>query len=137
MHIDLTGFKVRVRPTTQENWQQKLLSLQGFDRYWFEVLMTESFEQNLYSSTSWRDGDFIGTHSILQGFQTFNKRSQRFTPTVSKEIVDAISRLCPSAQKDRQKIGAEQKRGYILPTLQTARSEFELAFKCKVEWDQA
>jgi hypothetical protein len=99
--------------------------------------MTETFEQNLYSSTSWRDGHFIGTHEILQGFQTFNKRSQRFTPTVSKEIVDAVSRLCPSAQKDRQKIGAEQKRGYILPTLQTARSEFELAFKCKVEWDQA
>ena len=137
MQIDLTGFNVRVRPITQENWQQKLLSLQGFDRYWFEVLMTETFEQNLYSSTSWRDGEFIGTHAILLGFQTFNKRSQRFTPTVSKEIADAVSRLCPSAQKDRQKIGAEQKRGYILPTLQTARSEFELAFKCKVEWDQA
>jgi hypothetical protein len=137
MNVDLTGFNVRIRPITQENWQQKLLSLQGFDRYWFEVLLTETFERNPYSSTSWRDGVFIGTHAIMQGFQAFDKRSQRFTPTVSKEIADAVSRLCPSAQKDRQAVGTEQKRGYRLPTLQTARSEFEFAFKCKVEWDQA
>ena len=122
MHVDLTGFNVRIRPITQENWQQKLLSLQGFDRYWFEVLMTETFDQSLFSSTSWRDGQFIGTHSIMQGFQAFDKRSQRFTPTVSKEIADAISRLCPSAQKDRQTIGTEQK----------ARLHFSNPSNCKI-----
>lgn len=65
------------------------------------------------------------------------KRSQKFAPTQSKEISDAIARLCPSAIKDRKMVNRSQHRGYKLPTLSVARQEFEQAYNCTVDWDES
>ena len=45
-----------------------------------------------------------------------------------------MDRLCPSATADRQIFMNRQQRGYQLPILSTARSEFEQAMGFNVDW---
>lgn len=135
--MDISKFDIRSRPITNEHTQQKLKSLQGFDRYWFEVLTTGCFSLGRYTPSSWDSGDFVSTEKLLDGFNYFDKRSQRFAPTQRKEISDAMTRLCPSAIKNRTTANGVQLRGYTLPTLAIARQEFEQAYNCSVQWDES
>ncbi len=132
--VDLSGFNVHQRPITQEHGLQKLLSLQGFDRYWFEVLMSEHFDMRDDMHDEWSGPRFISTKSISAKYREFDNRNQRYAPTLSKEIADAIAWLCPSAKQCRKSMNYGQARGYTLPDLAVARQEFESAYKCKVDW---
>ncbi len=132
--LDLKNFNVRERPITSEHGLQKMLSLQGLDRYWYEVLMNECFDTRDDIHDSWCGPRFISTKNISARYREFDSRSQRFGPTLSKEIADAITRLCPSAKPDRKSLNNRQARGHNLPDLNTARQEFEAAYKCKVDW---
>jgi hypothetical protein len=134
MNTSLAGYNVRARPITHEHSNQKLLSLQGFDRYWYEVLMTGDFNTREYGRDLWSEPRFVRTRSLLVDYQEFDKRSQRFARTLSKEIADALTRLCPSAKKDRQTDHGEQGRGHALPDLKTARKEFETVYRCTIDW---
>lgn len=137
MHMDISNFDIRSRPLTNEHAQQKLKSLQGFDRYWFEVLSSGNFSMGRFNADPWESDDFVSTDKLVDDFTSFDKRTQKFAPTQSKEISDAIARLCPSAIKDRKMVNRSQQRGYKLPTLIIARQEFERAYNCSVDWDES
>jgi len=142
MHRNLSGFNVRQRPITKEHGNQKLMSLQGFDRYWFEVLMTGriGYEKSNYSiqrDIYWEDHDFISSTDLVDQYQRFDKHSQKFAASITKDISDAIARLCPSAKKDRQTDHRSTKRGYVLPELSIARQEFEHAYNVTIDWDES
>jgi hypothetical protein len=136
---NITGFNVRQRPITNEHNKQKLMSLEGFDRYWFEVLTAGRLSYSTYLGTSqenyWTDSEFVATTALLDFFQKHDKYSQKFKQTNSKDISDAISRLCPSAKKDRQASNRAIKRGFLLPDLSIARQEFEHAYNLTIDWD--
>ena len=138
--LDLGAFNIRSRPLTKEHNKQKMLSLSGFDRYWYEVLCMGKFMVNhIYSSSSfdksWKDDEFASSNSLLEGFKTFDKNAQRFQTLQIQEVTDAVKRLCPSAKKHRASINGSQTRGFFLPSLNVARSEFESAFSVKIEWE--
>lgn len=141
LNRNLAGFNVRERPSTQEHGNQKLISLQGFDRYWFEVLMTGRFgvDISLYTriEIDWKDDEFISTNDLIQHYQKFNRHGQKFAVSITKDIADAIQRLCPSAKKDRQTDHRSTKRGYVLPELSIARQEFEKAYNITIDWDDS
>ena len=135
-NLNLTGFDVRARPLTHEHGEQKLKSLQGFDRYWYEVLVHGRFDSPVpYSRLPWPTHAFISSDYLIDNFHEFDKGSQRFATTQSREIAKAIERLCPSARKDRKTINKEQQRGYVLPDLATARLEFDKAYNFSTDWD--
>jgi Family of unknown function (DUF5906) len=134
--LDLKDFDVRARPKTDEHDKQKIKSLKGFDRYWFEVLNSGKFCTDSFTSVSWETGIFVATDQLVDNFNNFDRRVPKFAATLSRDIADAISRLCPSAIKNRKTSNSLQKRGYILPELHIARLEFERAFSLKVTWDE-
>lgn len=136
INVDLTNFNVRVRPLTNEHGAQKLRSLQGFDRYWYEVLTTGNFGCGQYAANSWQTGGFIPTRIMLQGCIDYDKRAQRYAALQTSEISRALGRLCPSALAGRKKFQNTQQRGYLLPSLIIARKEFEDAYKCTVNWGE-
>lgn len=135
MNTKLTGFDVRARPLTHEHGEQKLKSLQGFDRYFYEVLSRGDFGKPYMMSRPWKDGGFISTDNIIEHYQQSDKNSQRLATTQSREISKAIERLCPSATKGRITINKLQQRGYVLPDLATARKEFDKAYDLTSNWD--
>ena len=142
MHIDISFFNVRTRPSTQEHDKQKMLSLTGFDRYWYEVLCLGKFMQiHSYSpsefSRDWMPEGFVSSTSLLQGFKAFDRNSERYETVQIAEVTNALKRLCPSLKKDRANCNGKQLRGFKLPPLDVARSEFENAFSVNIDWGEA
>ena len=96
--------------------------------------MNECFDTRDGVHDAWSGPRFISTKIISAKYREYDSRSQRFGPTLSKEIADAITRLCPSATPDRKSLNNRQARGHNLPDLTTARQEFEATYKCKLDW---
>lgn len=138
MQRNLSHFDVRQRPLTQEHASQKIQSLQGFDRYWFEVLTNGRYGEESSGAYGWderwKDDDFISTKSLCARYQHYSKQSQRFGPTLTKTIAGSIEKLCPSATKARKTEPSGQSRGYIVPSLEVARGEMAAYLKCTVNW---
>lgn len=96
--IDLTSFNVRSRPLTAEHTTQKIQSLAGFDRYWYEKLQFGDLSDCDYiSSDPWTKPRFISTKTIIQGYKEYDKNAGRYHPVQSQQIASSLEKLCPSA----------------------------------------
>lgn len=67
---DLSAFNVRERPKTREHTAQKLRSLSGFDRYWYQVLQTGVFGEGALPNPvgTWSAPCFIGTEDMMKAW---------------------------------------------------------------------
>ena len=138
--MDLTHFQVRQRPITQEHLKQRIQSLDGFERFWLEVLEAGKFRvKSAYgsiSTTDWEDPIFIGTQEIIDSYSYYDKNASRYEPLQSQKISAALKKICPSAQNDRVTTPfGNQERGYQLPSMSIAKKEFEKAIKTSIDWD--
>lgn len=136
---DLTQFNVRQKPKTNEHLMQKLRSLQGFDRYWFEVLSAGEFSGKGLTSDLWSTNTFLPTSTLLDAYREFNKNAERHNTIQEGQVAESIRRMCPSAQRKRKLIKmvgqSQMKRGYDFPDLQKAREEFSKFIGGNPEWD--
>jgi len=149
---DISEFNVRVRPVTSENLSQKLKSLEGFERYWYEVLSTgnlagQATKVGLLHELEpfpaiWSDSVFVGSEWLLQKFKDFDKNAQRFQTVQIKFVREQLSKLCPAAEDGRQLQSAlqgeqpRQIRGIKLPALPLARQEFSAAMGSDIDWGE-
>ncbi len=135
---DLRGFNVRQRPKTQEHLQQKLQSLSGFDRFWYEVLHTGIFLGGWDHArigkevTKWEQSIFITTERLIDCYKEYDKNASRYNPVQSQQVASQLLLLCPGAKSTRQ----NQHRGYQLPSIDRARREFELLIDGKPVWEE-
>lgn len=137
MNLDLTDFNVRERPKTLEHTSQKIQSLTGFSRYWFEVLQSGSISgQDGPNFTEWANPLFVSTNTLLESYRNIDKNSERYETTQAQSIARYLERFCPSAVPARGKIGypLRQVRGYTLPNITVARREFEKAIGSSLIW---
>lgn len=134
-NTNLADFDVRARPLTHEHGEQKIRSLQGFARFWHEVLSRGDFATPVMMSWPWMDKGFISTDQLIVYYQEFDKPRRKFVPMQSNEVADAIKMLCPSAKDYRKAINKIQKRGYVMPDLARARKEFDEAHNLTSNWD--
>jgi hypothetical protein len=141
MKMDLNGFNVRDKHITKEHDKQKMKSLVGFERYFYEVLINGMFMQDHYYSAPrfdkvWNDGDFISSTELIEGFKAFDKNSQRYQTLQTQEVAETLKRICPSMSKRRTSLANQgQKRGFVLPNLDVARAEFEKAYSVSIDWN--
>lgn len=138
--MDISKYQVRQRPSTREHLNQRLQSLSGFERFWFEVLLNSGYslkEDGAYTSTrfnSWTDTMFVSTKSLILAYQQYDKNAGKYAATQSREISSILSKICPSAVADRQSNDNKQERGYQLPKLDIARKEYEMHIGSKLNW---
>ena len=131
VNLDLTGFNVRKRPITEEHLSQRLQSLGGFERYWYEVLQSGF----LSSFKDWAKPEFISSSSLINKYKEYDKNAGRFNPIQQQQISSTLKIMCPSAIPARKKILNSQERGYDLPNIDIARKEFELMLGTHLEWE--
>ncbi|MFZ4744941.1 MAG: primase-helicase family protein [Limnohabitans sp.] len=141
--VDLTSFDVRKKPKTNEHLAQKIKSLQGFHRYWYEVLLSGNFDAGISRYTEgdvWSVSIFIPTSELIREYTLFNKNAQRHQTVQSAEVVADVQKLCQSAIparklfKQRHLAPKVQRRGLQLPDLATARAEFEKVIGGAIQW---
>jgi hypothetical protein len=141
--LELRSFNVRQKPNTNQHLLQKIKSLQGVARYWYEVLLAGDLDAgtNQFSAGStWTEQMFTPTSDLVRHYTTFNKNAQRHQTVQSGDVLSTVQKLCPSAVTARQlcyQYGQSkkvQKRGLQLPDLKTARLEFEQAIGGAIRW---
>lgn len=141
MNLDLTGFNVRKRPITEEHLSQRLQSLSGFERFWFEVLQAGGFSMRWdgilqrRGFTAWNQAIFISTESLIEAYKEYDKNATKYQPLQSQQLSSIIKTICPTANPTRQTNLGKQERGYQLPDLVTARAEFEKNLGTSVKWE--
>ena len=133
---DITSFNIRSKPNTGELLEQKLQSLKGFARYWFEVLSTGCIDctEPLGGSLLWEDERFVATININEAFNRHMSKSKQYQAIQHKEISGGLKRWCPNAVKGRGTGAGSSRRGYQLPSLDEARVAFEVAIGGKIDW---
>ena len=136
VNLDLTGFNIRKRPLTEEHLSQRLMSLSGFERLWFEVLQSGRFPARYHGYTDWGQGIFISTDNLIDAYTEYDKNASRYHPIQSQQIATALQTICPSAKKARPTISGKQQRGYDLPDIAVARKEFEMMLGTSVKWEE-
>lgn len=132
INLDLTEFNIRKRPLTEEHLSQRLQSLSGFERYWYEVLQSGMFD----GYYEWDKPNFRSTKSLIEKYKEYDKNAGRYSPIQQQQISSALKTICPSAVPARKKILNTQERGYDLPHINVARKEFEVVFGTSVEWEE-
>jgi hypothetical protein len=132
MNLDLTGFNIRKRPLTEEHLSQRLQSLSGFERYWYEVLQSGMFD----GYHLWDNPQFKSTQSLIDKYKEYDKNAGRYSPIQQQQISSTLKTICPSATPARKKINNVQERGYDLPDIKVARKEFEMMLGTSVEWEK-
>lgn len=134
-NMDISKFNVRAKPNTNELVAQKLKSLRGFERFWYEVLCTgDLYFADQYVSQLWQDGMFISTKSLTTAYENHAQKYRQYESIQSAEINKGLAIWCPDARQDRKQINKEQQRGYQLPHIDLAKENFEKAIGGKVDW---
>ena len=126
----------RCKEKTKAYIDQKIRSLSGFNRYWFEVLQSGELKgDNQCLILVWSEASFISTHDMMRGWKDYERGQKQYAPRQERDFHSALKRLCPSASKDRHVASGNQKRGYQLPSLPDARTDFTKAMGEEVQWD--
>jgi phage/plasmid-associated DNA primase len=131
LNLDLTDFNIRKRPLTEEHLSQRLQSLRGFERYWYEVLQSGMLDR----FTEWDKPRFISTKYLTDHYKDYDKNAGRYNPIQQQHIASTLKLICPSAIQARKKVLNIQERGYDLPDIKLARKEFETMLGTSVEWE--
>ncbi|CAN1516080.1 Virulence-associated E [Sphingomonadaceae bacterium] len=137
---DLTNFNARQRPCSAAHIDQKVQSLSGFARYWFEVLQVGDFDPggDWIGSAPWLSPTsgptFVSTEGLMRGWKVYEGSARQFSPKQEREIHHQLSRLCPSVVSKRRQINGRQQRGHDLPDLSVARAEFAKFLGGAVAW---
>jgi Family of unknown function (DUF5906) len=77
--MNLSNFIVRQRPITGEHTHQKIQSLTGLDRYWFEVLQQGGLTNS--PMEPWGDEPiFFATHAIIDRYKDYDTQVGRYRP---------------------------------------------------------
>ena len=137
LNLNLVDFRVRDRPKTTEHMEQKLQSLTGFRRYWFEVLIAGDFDTSPERSTqtNWNDACFVSTKTLQKGLRVHQSGTRQFVSPQAKVLRQELLQICPSSVSARSQLLGSQERGYELPALSAARAEFERALGGQIDWD--
>ena len=135
---NLSQFNVRIRPKTQENLAQKIQSLSGFNRFWYERLIDGVFTiAKIKDSKSiyWSNQLFVKTEDLIQAYKLADTNSEKYRIIQASSISNILNKLCPSAKSGRtSELYSGQRRGYILPDIDVARSAFESWIGGKIDW---
>lgn len=134
--LDIADFNFRAKPNTGELLEQKLQSLSGFSRYWYEVLCAGYINSNneVGFSIEWENAQFVSTNHLSRGYVSHGSKSRRYVAVQSTEIKKGLAQWCPDANYCRKKLGGKQERGFQLPSLGDARVAFEVAIGGKIDW---
>ena len=138
---DITKFNVRIKPKTTEQRSQKIKSLQGFERFWFEVLCTGDLKGIGNASNPWVTSIFVPSIELVGNYKEYNKAAEKYQPLQASQIQESINRVCPSAITGVRESVADwlknlhQRRGIRLPSLNDARTDFSTYIGESLVWD--
>jgi len=134
LNHDISDFYPRTRPQTTETYKQKVQSLTGFSRYWFEVLSQQRFtcgrKEYMVMEQNWEKEPFVSSNNLIEHYRSYDKSAERYESIQSSKIYTELGKLCPSAKRKR----VDNKHGLQFPLIDIARKEFQEFIGDEVDW---
>ena len=139
LNLDISTFNPATdRPRTTEHAKQKILSLEGLDRFLYEVLQAAEIPEStrLYGRVAkeWNDKLVIATEDMRDAMREFDRGAEKYRPISTSQLKPTLRRIFPSA-RDERIIDGKSRRGIHLPGIQQAREDFERHIGCTIEWE--
>jgi hypothetical protein len=140
LSLDLSKFNPAAhRPKTSEHAKQKILSLEGLDRFLHEVLQAAEIPEStrLYGrmAKEWDDKLEIATEDLRDAMREFDRGAERYRPMSASKLKPDLVKIFPTAKPVRFQDGGMSRRGIALPAIQKARKDFERHIECTIEWE--
>jgi len=140
LNLDISKFNPAAdRPRTTEHAKQKVLSLEGLDRFLYEVLQAAEIPKSprFYGrkAKDWNDTLIIATEDLKDAIRELDKGAERYKPMSAAKLKPDLKKIFPSAQDARFQDGGKSRRGIALPSIGQARKDFEKHVGCMIEWE--
>ena len=140
LSLDISKFNPAAdRPRTTEHAKQKMLSLEGLDRFLHEILQAAEIPESPKfcgrKAKDWNDTLIIATEDLKDAIREFDKGAERHKPMSAVKLKPDLMKIFPSAQKARFQDGGKSRRGIALPSINQARKDFEKHVGCAIEWE--
>jgi hypothetical protein len=139
-HRDVSNFDPRRLPRTSALFDQKRLSFDFVENWWYERLLDGALPTKLggnrgpvvtcedWTAATWVPRDYIHEHIQQGNISGYERRSLETT------VGMALHKMCPSMNDERRSHDKQQKRGYLFPTLKACREAFEEYVHAAVDW---
>jgi len=139
---NLAAFNPTQRPSSTALLDQKIKSLHGVVQWWYSVLQTGETGPNGFGHPIGAPTEldptspvFLTSSDLIQLYQNFAKTQGLRDKSVDQAALRAqLQTLCPSANYTRKQQAAKLPRGYDIPALPVARSEFETYIGGVLQW---
>lgn len=131
---DLSRFEVRNVPQTGALLEQKLASLSGLERWWYDVLSDGTLP---IGGENWHETDVLIERTALRhSYDEYVRRSRFQGEAVTSEVFGRkLRELVPGLRDKRPTISGSRSRMYALPVLRKARESFEKIIDGTIMWD--
>lgn len=126
LEIDLTSFSVRRLPSTSAHKEQRMLSLDSFNKFLLDTLQTGEIAGGS-KPHNWNESFWISTEELKSAFTAYDKNAERYTPLSLNQMNQKIREAIPSTITGQRRycdVYRRQKRGIVFPSLTKARTEF-------------
>lgn len=141
-NYDLNNFDVREAPSTKGLLAQKLKSLRGVEKWWFECLTAGEFLPKLSMGTDdehalqWEMGQVSVHKSRIRDAYAAYLRSRRHEgdPVDDATFSKALREVLPSLRIERPRHGEERPRHFVFPKLDVCREEFAKKQGGNIDW---
>ncbi len=133
--IDLTDINLREFPQTDALREQKLLSMDSVEKFWFECLCRGSLQLHKNSWTS-----EITCNDLHEEYITDTGRIGQNRKSTQTELGMGLARLCPLMQRVRKtanRPGGRRQHMYQFPGLDECRRAFATITNCEWPWPAA
>jgi hypothetical protein len=139
---NLALFDPTQRPSSTALLDQKIKSLNGVVQWWYSILQTgetgpDGFGHPLGAATELDPTSpvFLSSSALIQIYQNFAKAHGLRDKSIDHAgLRDRLQILCPSASYTRKHQAGKHNRGYDIPALPVARSEFETYIGGVLQW---
>ncbi len=140
LNLDIYKFNPAAeRPKTSEHAKQKILSLEGLDRFLYEALQAAGIAESpgLYGRMAkpWGDKLVIATDDLRDAIREFDRSAERYKPMSASKLKPDLKKIFSTAQDSRFQEGGKSRRGIALPSINQARKDFEKHVGCPIEWE--
>ncbi|MBM1633880.1 hypothetical protein JQV27_13275 [Sulfitobacter mediterraneus] len=134
---ELSDFEVRNVPQTGALVEQKLASLSGLERWWYDVLSDGVLPMAGFNGEKWHETEILVERSALRNSYDDYVRSSRFQgETVTSEVFGRkLRELVPGLQDRRPTISGSRSRMYAFPVLHEVRKAFETKINGRILWE--
>ena len=122
-NYDLEGFDVRQPPLSIGLRKQKIESLRGFDKWWFEKLFHGELRDD---AVAWDKAPIIIPCQELRSDYEFwtSKHRYRGDPINPSQFGEKLRNFIPGLQTERPAINGKRPRLYKIPLLEECRRKF-------------